>query len=76
MSLFVKLSYVSRKRKLELFYKIMKPTNQTKVLDVGAEINSQDDHALQLIDSYRWKSKVVAVNISPQCITFYKATLS
>lgn len=68
MSLFDKLSYVSRKRKLELFYKLMKPTAQTKVLDVGAQINPQTDGQLQLIDSCPWKSQVSAVNISPEAI--------
>ncbi len=56
MNLFARLSYISRKRKLELFYKVMKPTSQTKVLDVGAGINPDGDRGLQLIDSYPWKT--------------------
>ena len=68
MSLFAKLSYVSRKRKLELFNKIMKPTAQTKVLDIGAQINPQCNGRLQFIDPYPWKSKVTAINISAEQI--------
>ncbi len=64
MSLFTKLSYISRKRKLELFNKVMKPTKQVKVLDVGAEVNPNGDRGLQLIDSYPWKSNITAVNLS------------
>lgn len=66
MSLFAKLSYISRKRKLVLFNKLMKPTFQTKVLDVGAEINPDGDADLQLIDSYTWKNNLSAINISPE----------
>lgn len=72
MSLFTKLSYISRKRKLELFNKVMKPTKQMKVLDVGAEINPNGDRSLQLIDSYPWKSNVYAVNLSPEHISQMK----
>lgn len=72
MSLFVKLSHISRKHKLELFYKVMKPTSQTRVLDVGAEINPNGDRGLQLIDSYPWKTNLYAVNISPEHISQMK----
>ena len=72
MSLFSKLSYISRKRKLELFNKVMKPTKQMKVLDVGAEVNPDGDRDLQLIDSYPWKSNITAVNISPEHIYVIK----
>jgi ubiquinone/menaquinone biosynthesis C-methylase UbiE len=72
MSLFTKLSYISRKHKLELFYKVMQPTSQTKVLDVGAEIDMQGDRGLQFIDSYPWKGKIAAVNISTEHITLIK----
>ena len=72
MNLFARLSYISRKRKLELFYKVMKPTSQTRVLDVGAEINPHGDRSLQLIDSYPWKNKLSAINISPKSISRMK----
>lgn len=72
MSLFAKPSYISRKRKLELFNKVMKPTKQAKVLDVGAEINIDGSRGLQLIDSYPWKSNITAVNISPKHIHLIK----
>ncbi|MBA7650183.1 hypothetical protein ES703_57985 [subsurface metagenome] len=72
MSLFAKLSHISRKRKLELFNRVMKPTPQTKVLDVGAEINPNGDRGLQLIDSYLWKNELSAINISSEHISRIK----
>ena len=66
MSLFSKLSYVSRKRKLEMFYEVMNPTNKTRMLDVGAEVSPQGDRGLQLIDSYKWKKNISVVNYSPE----------
>jgi SAM-dependent methyltransferase len=72
MSLFTKLSYISRQRKLELFYKTMTPSGRTKVLDVGAEVNPHDDRGLQLIDSYSWKSNISAINLSFEHISCIK----
>ena len=72
MSLFSKLSYINRVQKLELFKKIVCPTEQMRVLDVGAEINPNGDRGLQLIDSYPWKSKIAAVNTSTEHITLIK----
>lgn len=68
MSIFTKLSYISRTRKLELFDKTFHPTDQLLILDVGAEVNRDGDRGLQLIDSYRWKSNITAVNLDPQHI--------
>lgn len=72
MSLFNRLSYISRQRKLELFYKTMTPSEQTKVLDVGAEVNPHGDRGLQLIDSYPWKSNLSAINLSLEHISSIK----
>ena len=72
MGLFVKLSCVSRKRKLGLFDNIIKPTSKMKVLDVGAEINPSGNCDLQFIDSYPWKSKVTAINTSAEHIKLIK----
>lgn len=72
MSLFSKLSYINRVQKLELFKKIVCPTEQMRVLDVGAEINPSGDRGLQLIDSYPWKSKVTAINTSPEHVKLIK----
>lgn len=72
MSLFNRLSYISRKNKLELFYEIMKPTWQEKVLDVGAEISPYCNRGLQLIDSYPWKEKITAINTSTEHIKLIK----
>lgn len=72
MSLFTKLSYISRARKLELFNKTFHPTDQLLILDVGAEVNPKGDRTLQLIDSYPWKNKITAVNLNPQHIDLIK----
>jgi SAM-dependent methyltransferase len=72
MSLFDRLSYISRKRKLELFYSLLKPNADDKVLDVGAEINPDGSRGLQLIDSYPWKDKITALNTSAEHIKLIK----
>ena len=68
MGLFSKLSYLSRKRKLELFYRVIRPSQETKVLDLGAEVNPDGESNLQLIDSYPWKRNITAVNLSHEHI--------
>ncbi len=72
MSLFSKLSYLSRTRKLKTFNEIFCPTEQMKILDIGAEINPNGNRGLQLIDSYLWKRNISAVNISPQYVANIK----
>lgn len=72
VGLFSRLSYISRKRKLELFYKVLKPTAQTKVLDVGAEISPNHERGIQLIDTYPWKEKLTAINTSAERIKLIK----
>lgn len=70
MSIFSKLSYVSRVRKLERFNKLFSPSFQTKILDVGAEINPKGDLDLQLIDSFPWKENITAVNLSKEHVRY------
>ena len=72
MSIFSSLSYKSRKRKLELFYEKFNPAENTQILDIGAEVNIDGDRGLQLIDSYRWKGKLSALNISESHIEHVK----
>ena len=72
MSLFAKLSYISRLRKLELFNKTFQPTDQLLILDVGAEVNPGGDRTLQFIDSYTWKNNITAVNLNPQHVDLIK----
>lgn len=66
MSLFSSLSKVSRRRKHALFMACMSPSPQTRILDVGAEINPAGDKTLQLIDAYRWKGQITAANLSAE----------
>ncbi len=72
MSVFSKLSRISRNRKLGLFNEIMRPTKETKILVVGAEVNPNSDNELQFIDTYRWKDNLSAVNISTEHISIIK----
>ena len=69
MSIFTKLSRISRQRKLELFSATMKPDGQMAVLDVGAEANPNGNRGLQLIDSYSWKNNLCAINLSSEHIS-------
>ena len=72
MSLFSKLSLISRARKLELFNRIIRPTEDMKLLDVGAQINPNSRNEHQLIDTYPWKHNFAVVNISQEHISAIK----
>lgn len=72
MSLFSRLSNSSRARKLSLFNEMMKPTHQTKVLEIGAQLNPDTDMEPQLIHTYPWKANICAVNISAEHISAIK----
>jgi len=69
VSHFSKLSNISRRRKLELFNRIIMPTERMKVLDVGAEADPSGVSGLQFIKFYPWKNKISAINISPEHIS-------
>lgn len=72
MCLFSKLSNISRKRKLDLFNSIIMPTENTRVLDVGAEVDPSGAEGLQFIDFYPWKNRISAINLSPAHISSIK----
>ncbi|MHC4083579.1 MAG: class I SAM-dependent methyltransferase [Planctomycetota bacterium] len=72
MSIFRKLSDVSRTRKIELFIKTFNPNERTGVLDVGAVIDPNNSCTIQFIDLYPWKNRISAVNISPEQISLIK----
>lgn len=72
MSLFKRLSDISRRRKLEMFIRILNPTKEMKILDLGSEINPDGDKNLQLIDGYKWKNNISALNISSDMISRIK----
>jgi len=69
MSILGRLSRISRNRRHELFYEMMKPTADTSILDVGAEIDLSYVTSLQFIDHYPRKNKVSAVNLSSEQIS-------
>jgi ubiquinone/menaquinone biosynthesis C-methylase UbiE len=72
MSIFKKLSDISRARKFELFFKMFNPDEHTKLLDVGGEINPEGDRTLQFIDLYPWKNRISTVNIALEPISAIK----
>ncbi|MHC4744300.1 MAG: class I SAM-dependent methyltransferase [Planctomycetota bacterium] len=72
MSLFSRLSNESRRRKVEAFYEILHPTDDTTILDVGAEVNPGGNSNLQLIDSYPRKARISAANLSEDHISNIK----
>ena len=69
MSVFSKLSHISRERKLGQFNRMMNPTKQMKLLDVGAQIDPDGIEESQLIDTYPWKNNFSVVNISAEHIS-------
>jgi SAM-dependent methyltransferase len=72
MSLFKKLSDVSRSRKIRLFFETFRPTEQTKILDVGAEVDPNGKRGLQFIDLHPWKNMLSAINLSAEHIAAIK----
>ena len=69
MTIFGRLSKISRTRKLELFNKLMNPTKEMKILDIGSQINPTNECDIQFIDYYPWKSNVSAINLSSEHIS-------
>lgn len=72
MSVFLKLSLISRARKLELFNQIIRPAKDMRLLDVGAQINPNSHEEHQLIDTYPWKHNFAVVNISEEHVSAIK----
>lgn len=72
MSLFSRLSRVSRVRKLEMFKRLMKPAPESRVLNVGAEADPSGSRGLELLDFYPWKNKLSAINLSTEHIALIK----
>lgn len=69
MSIFARLSKISRNRKLELFNELMNPKKEMKILDIGAEVNPNNKNVVQFIDYYPWKNNVSAINLSSEHIS-------
>ncbi|MCI5133606.1 MAG: class I SAM-dependent methyltransferase [Candidatus Electrothrix sp. AW2] len=61
--IFKRLSKLSRDKKNDLFFKIIEPNKETRILDIGAEV-AGSNYSEQLIDIYPWKDKITAINIS------------
>ncbi len=72
MSLFEKFSTASRQRKMDMFNRIMQPGSNTRILDIGAQINPNHEYGLQLIDAYPHKRNITAINISADHVEHIK----
>ena len=64
MSLFNRFSQISRKRKLETFFELVKQKNAIKVLDVGGAI----ENSSQLFELFPYKNNISVINISEEDI--------
>ncbi len=73
MTIFDRLSRISRNQKLRLFYETMKPTKDMLILDIGAEIDPDCESSIQFIDNYQWKDKISAINLSADHIAKIKS---
>ena len=72
MTIFARLSKISRTHKLELFNRLMNPTKEMKILNIGAEINPTNKYVPQFIDNYPWVNNVSAINLSSEHISLIK----
>ena len=61
--LFHMVSDRSRQRKLDLFFHIMKPAPQWRVLDLGGEAPNEHQPHKQLLDTYPHRDRLVLVNL-------------
>lgn len=64
MGLFDHFSAISRKRKIEQFFELMKPSETDKILDVGGEVESSSCKSCQFIDTFPHKENISVVNLS------------
>jgi len=72
VSLFGRLSEISRERKFKLFRELMHPEPSQRILDVGAQVEPRAHQGHQFIDHYPWKEALSAVNISPDHVRAIK----
>ena len=68
MTVFQRLSKVSRERKLALFHTVLGPNESTSVLDLGAEVSADHDRSVQFLDVYPWKHRVTAVDLGARYV--------
>ena len=64
MGLFDHFSAISRKRKIEQFFELMKPSETDKILDAGGEVESSSCKSCQFIDTFPHKENISVVNLS------------
>ncbi|MBN1816826.1 MAG: methyltransferase domain-containing protein [Sedimentisphaerales bacterium] len=64
MGIFDRFSAISRKRKYDLFCRLMNPSEHDKILDIGGETESSLCKTLQFIDLFPNQRQLSAINIS------------
>jgi len=61
--IFSKLSRLSRRGKIKLFFSEICPHENSTIIDVGAQVGDVNTDTMQLIDIYPWKKNITAINI-------------
>jgi len=64
MGLFDYFSAISRKRKTELLFEMMNPSETDKIIDIGSEVNLSSEKPEQFIDIFPYKKNISVINIS------------
>ncbi len=71
--MFNSLSEKSRSRKLRMFFSLLRPGPQDRVLDIGGECDPGGS-SVQLSDNYPWKHRLTILNIDSHAMQRVKAT--
>lgn len=71
--MFNALSAKSRSRKLQLFFDLLRPNQDDRVLDVGGECDPAGP-SVQLSDNYPWKNRVTVANIDLEAMKRVRQT--
>lgn len=61
--MFRRISDRSRRRKLDLFFSLMRPTQEMRLLDLGGEARHPGQPNKQLLDIYPFRERIVLVNL-------------
>lgn len=61
--IFSKLSKISRRNKLKMFFSEMAPDENSTIIDIGAQVGDRNTDTMQMIDLYPWKKNITAINI-------------
>jgi hypothetical protein len=72
--LFERLSEISRRRKLQTFYELLRPSAHDRILDLGSEIAANGCCRLaHFLDHYAFREQVTAANLSESSVERIRA---